>query len=104
MSRDPLQVRRVIRDSLFSASCFNEYEKMMYDAAADGRSRRTGSNFAKIIENVQKKTWDLIWKQHAIYRDQIAAAVKEKEGELPELKTKTGVLFFCGYWLLVLSP
>lgn len=80
VSPDPLRVRRI--DQNKPLSDLNDYERLMYDASADGEfsGREIEGILQKLVDNVQKKTWDCdINATRKYYEDKMAETYKQQK-------------------------
>ncbi len=79
VSQDPLKVRRI--DHNKSLDELSNYERLMYDASEDGEfsGKEIELILQKLVDNVQKKTWDCdIKATRKYYEDKFSETLKEQ--------------------------
>lgn len=100
VSPDPLRVRRVALDKPLTD--LNDYERLMYDASADGEfsAKEIEEILQKLVDNVQKKTWDCdVNATRKYYEDKMAETYKQqKEDPKNETKNMYSEGQYASYW------
>jgi hypothetical protein len=100
VSPDPLRVRRIALDKPLTD--LNEYERLMYDASADGEfsAKEIEEILQKLVDNVQKKTWDCdVNATRKYYEDKMTETYKQQtEDPKNEAKKRYSEGQYASYW------